>query len=91
MDGFFPNDGCRLSFHQRLSRQTEVFRRATSAARSYIAQKPKHETMSLHLVLIAVIVLVAIIAVALLLRPVVRWLLAEWHAAKSRNYPNRLQ
>jgi len=42
------------------------------------------------LALIAVIALVAIIAVALL-RPVVRWLLAEWHAAKSRNYPNRLQ
>lgn len=42
------------------------------------------------LAVIAVIVLVAIVAV-LLLRPLVRWLLAEWHAAKSRNYPNRLQ
>ena len=47
--------------------------------------------MLLHLILIAVIVLVAIIAVAWLLRPVVRWLLGEWHAAKCRNYPNRLQ
>jgi hypothetical protein len=46
--------------------------------------------VSSNLVLIAVIILVAIIAVALL-RPGVRWLLAEWHAAKSRNYPNRLQ
>ncbi|WP_167599086.1 hypothetical protein [Chlorobaculum sp. 24CR] len=43
------------------------------------------------LAVIAVIVLAAIILVALLLRPVVRWLLGEWHAAKSRNYPNRLQ
>jgi hypothetical protein len=46
--------------------------------------------MPFKLVMIAVIVLVAIIAVALL-RPVVRWLASEWHAAKSRNYPNRLQ
>jgi hypothetical protein len=45
--------------------------------------------MSLMSAVIAVIVLVVITAV--LLRPVVRWLLAEWHAAKSRNYPNRLQ
>jgi hypothetical protein len=46
--------------------------------------------MPLNLVLIAVIILIAIIAVLILL-PVVRWLLGEWHAAKSRNYPNRLQ
>jgi hypothetical protein len=47
--------------------------------------------MPSNLVLIAVIVLAAIIAVAWLLRPVARWLASEWHAAKSRNYPNRLQ
>lgn len=46
--------------------------------------------MSIQLVLIAIIVLAAIIAV-LLLRPVVRWIAGEWHAAKCRNYPNRLQ
>lgn len=46
--------------------------------------------MPSNLVLIAVIVL-AVTGVVLLLRPLVRWLLAEWHAAKSRNYPNRLQ
>jgi len=47
--------------------------------------------MPSNLLLIAVTILAAIIAVALLLRSVVRWLLGEWHAAKSRNYPNRLQ
>lgn len=46
--------------------------------------------MPLKLVLIAVIVLAAIIAVVLL-RPVASWLASEWHAAKCRNYPNRLQ
>ncbi|NTW53651.1 MAG: hypothetical protein HGB15_02555 [Chlorobaculum sp.] len=46
--------------------------------------------MPLHLSVIAVIVLVAIIAV-LLLRPVASWLASEWHTAKCRNYPNRLQ
>mgnify|MGYP003343952987 CR=1 FL=1 len=73
-----------IQVHQR-----EVFRRTTSAARSYITQKQKHETMLLHLVLIAVIVLATLFAVALL-RPAVRWLAGEWHAAKC-NYPNRLQ
>lgn len=47
--------------------------------------------MPSNLLLIAITILAAIIVVALLLRPVVRWLLGEWHAAKSRNYPNRLQ
>jgi hypothetical protein len=71
-------------------RKTEVFRHVTNATCSYIAKQQKHATMPLHLVLIAVIVLAAIIAVALL-RPAVRWLAGEWHAAKCRNYPNRLQ
>jgi len=54
--------------------------------------RPKErEKMPSNLLLIAVTILAAIIAVALLLRSVVRWLLGEWHAAKSRNYPNRLQ
>lgn len=47
--------------------------------------------MPSNLLLIAITILAAIIVVALLLRPVVRWLANEWHAAKSRNYPNRLQ
>ncbi|NTU52975.1 MAG: hypothetical protein HGA97_04580 [Chlorobiaceae bacterium] len=46
--------------------------------------------MPFSFMMIAILVLVAIIAV-LLLRPVVNWLLGEWHAAKCRNYPNRLQ
>ncbi|WP_157098314.1 hypothetical protein [Chlorobaculum limnaeum] len=46
--------------------------------------------MPLNLVLIAVIVPAAVIAVVLL-RPVASWLVSEWHAAKCRNYPNRLQ
>lgn len=46
--------------------------------------------MSLTLVVIFFIVLAVIIA-ALLLRPVTSWLASEWHAAKCRNYPNRLQ
>lgn len=46
--------------------------------------------MLLTLVLIAVIVLAAIIVVVQL-RPVASWLFSEWHAARCRNYPNRLQ
>jgi hypothetical protein len=53
-------------------------------------EQNRRKTMPLLLTVIAVAVLVAIIAV-LLLRPVASWLASEWHAAKCRNYPNRLQ